>query len=192
MGKATFCIVLGVLLCLRVAGYVSVDRSCALVGYELIEQAIDHVGVTEATGNNDGPEVDAYLASTGLASGYAWCGSFVHYVHKEVGVDLPGKRQRWAWSPNWFTDNVVWIQANKSHRSKRTKFPIPSAGDVFGLYYSSLGRIGHVGLIMHWSSNYVTTIEGNTSGSGSREGHGVYVKKRRSEKIFKVSRWYGC
>src|SRR5690554_6180712 len=47
------------------------------------------VGVREATGANDGPEVEAYLATTNLDAGYAWCGSFISWVFEQAGFAQP-------------------------------------------------------------------------------------------------------
>jgi uncharacterized protein (TIGR02594 family) len=42
--------------------------------------AESQLGITEATGNNDGPQVTTYLRSVGLGSGYAWCAAFVNWT----------------------------------------------------------------------------------------------------------------
>jgi len=47
-------------------------------------------GVKEATGNNDGANVDKYLASAGLAgSKLPWCGCFVNWAMQSVGIKGP-------------------------------------------------------------------------------------------------------
>ncbi len=61
--------------------------------------AESQLGVSELTGNNDGPEVDKYLKTIGLAgSGQAWCGAFVNWTLSQAGikgVSRPG------WALNW-------------------------------------------------------------------------------------------
>ena len=49
--------------------------------------AIDQIGVTEETGNNDGPDVESYLQSTGLPSGNPWCGAFVNWCLEAACID---------------------------------------------------------------------------------------------------------
>lgn len=41
-----------------------------------------------------------------------------------------------------------------------------------------------------WSEgNFTITVEGNTNEAGSREGDGVYRKRRLKNQIYKISRW---
>jgi hypothetical protein len=48
-----------------------------------------------------------------------------------------------------------------------------------------------VGLCEKLSNGVMITIEGNTNEMGSREGDGVYKKRRYLRTIYKVARWYG-
>ncbi|MEM7551142.1 MAG: CHAP domain-containing protein [Bacteroidota bacterium] len=144
------------------------------------------VGVREATGRNDGYDVEKYLASTGFGKGYAWCAAMVNWVHQQCGFETPESA---AWSPSWFpTSKVIY------HRGKLTfgmpGYQIPSSGDVFGIYFRNKGRIAHVGFIHQWIKGpFVKTFEGNTNEAGSREGDGNYYKRRLKSQIYKISRW---
>lgn len=144
---------------------------------ELKETYRSYIGIKEATGNNDGEVVEMFLSVAGLGKGYAWCAAFVAYCHKEVGAVIPKSP---AWSPSWFPKaNVI---------DKDTAL----TGDVFGLYYSELKRIGHVGFIdENWDDkgSTIITVEGNTNSDGVREGDGVHRKRRNKKQIYKVSRW---
>lgn len=149
--------------------------------HEVIEVAMQEVGVREATGQNDGFHVEKYLATTGLSGGYAWCAALVNWVMLQVGYDIPATLR--AWSPSWFPPNkTFWINGV-------AEFIQPIPGDVFGIYFKSKGRIAHVGLIKKWKGHYANTIEGNTNDAGSREGDGVYIKRRMKKQIEKISRW---
>ena len=66
---------------------------------------------------------------------------------------------------------------------------VPSTGDIFGLYFPEKGRIAHVGFIDEWKDPWVITVEGNTNVLGSREGDGVYRKRRLVASIYKVARY---
>jgi hypothetical protein len=139
------------------------------------------IGVRELTGNNDGKRVEEYLRSCGLGKGYAWCAAFVNWCHVQAGVVGAGS----AWSPDWFPDkNTIYTRGNSGNKT-------PSKTDVLGLYYPEKKRIAHVGFIDEWGdgANYCITVEGNTNGEGSREGDGVYRKRRLKSQIYKVSRW---
>jgi cell wall-associated NlpC family hydrolase len=150
-------------------------RSC------IIEKAQAEVGVREATGKNDGTKVEAYLKTTGLGKGYAWCAAFVNYVLKGCGIKTPDT----AWSPSWFPQSKLIYK--KGSVNKREWQP----GDVFGIYFQNLKRIGHVGLIKKRGSRMVATIEGNTNDALSRDGDGVYEKWRLNSQIYVVSDWIG-
>jgi len=69
------------------------------------------------------------------------------------------------------------------------KPPIPSTGDIFGLYFPERKRIAHVGFIDQWDGTWMVTVEGNTNVSGSREGDGVYRKRRLVRTVYKVARF---
>jgi hypothetical protein len=165
--------------------------ACALSCYPLLHAQVDEisfvylsqVGVREKTGANDGEPVERYLASVGLSKGNPWCAAFVHWVLTEAGIkDLP----RSGYSPSWFPRARTFYQTGKNNSIT------PSRADVFGIYFASKGRIAHVGFIDSWppSSTYCLTVEGNTNEAGSREGDGVFFKRRLKKQIYKVSRWH--
>ncbi|MCW5900484.1 MAG: CHAP domain-containing protein [Flavobacteriales bacterium] len=142
----------------------------------VVESASADVGVRELTGKNDGPEVERYLAHVGLGKGYPWCAAFVSYHLSTCGVPNPLS----AWSPAYATAaKQVWTPR------KASRSPLP--GDVFSLYYSNLKRVGHVGFVQALEGRYITTVEGNTNGPGSREGDGVYSRKRELSKVHAIT-----
>ena len=65
----------------------------------------------------------------------------------------------------------------------------PQTSDIFGLYFPEKGRIAHVGFIDEWNDPWVVTVEGNTNVLGSREGDGVYRKRRLVRTVEKVARY---
>lgn len=139
------------------------------------------IGVREKTGKNDGPRVAEYLRYTRLGEGYAWCASFVSWVFGEAGFDRP----RTPWTPALFpSKRVIW----KRGRSI-SNHPPPQAGDVFGIWFNDLGRIAHAGMIDQWDDKYVITVEGNTNGTGSNNGNGVYRKRRLTKSLYVVADW---
>lgn len=144
------------------------------------------IGVREATGRNDGKEVEKYLASTGLGKGYAWCAAFVNWNLVYCGYDTPKSP---AWSPSWFAkSNVIYHRGvimfgNRLYRQ-------PQQSDVFGIYFQNKKRIAHVGFVDIWTAKrYFVTVEGNTNEAGSREGDGVYRKYRLKSQVYKIARW---
>lgn len=140
-----------------------------------------YIGVREATGRNDGPEVERFLRNVGLGKGYPWCAAFVKTCLLEAGYESAGKMNGMALST-----------VNKSNMvySAGKKLKEPQPGDVATLWYNNLGRIGHTLFFDNEvNSNVYESVEGNTNGAGSREGDGVYRKKRSYKATYNISRW---
>ncbi|WP_235833110.1 CHAP domain-containing protein [Arcticibacter tournemirensis] len=139
------------------------------------------LGIREATGRNDGNRVEAYLKYVGLKKGNPWCAAFVCYCLGKAGIPNP----RSGYCPSMFpAGKVIWTRELKVESSHN-----PSPGDVFGLYFPEKGRIAHVGFVDDWGDKYAVTVEGNTNEAGSREGEGVYRKRRLISSIYKVARY---
>jgi len=151
---------------------------------KIVEVALCEVGVTEVNGSNCGPRVDQYKAATWLSAkkGWPWCAAFCCWVVREAAVKAKVdfttkfKRPRTAGAydfKNW---------SLKQDRSTWTKSPHRNdieAGDIVIFTFS------HIGFAISTpdKNGYVTTVEGNTDKKGSREGGGVFKKKRHVSKI---------
>ncbi len=138
---------------------------------QLLQIAKSQIGVREATGRNDGVQIEKYLAYTGNTKGEAWCAAFVSWVFGQASFAQP----RTAWSPALFP------------LAKQITVAEPAA--VFGIYFPEKGRIAHVGLVERVRGNWVYSIEGNTNVLGSREGDGVYRKLRHAKTIKAYANW---
>lgn len=151
----------------------------APVKMTLPEIYLSQVGVREATGRNDGPEVEMYLQHVGKNKGLAWCSAFVAWCLSEAEI----KHTVNAWSPT-SENRRNFIYRNKQFVEE------PEPGDVFTIYYTKLKRIGHTGFYhKNQNENIIVTVEGNTNEAGSREGDGVYKKYRSLKTIHSISRW---
>ncbi|WP_317899427.1 CHAP domain-containing protein [Aurantibacillus circumpalustris] len=144
----------------------------------VIDTALSQVGVREATGKNDGREVEKYLKIVGLGKGYAWCAAFVSWDYKVNRITT----FKTAWAPAWFPENRILFKGTVLKINTT-----PQPGDLGGLWINK--RIGHVFIIYAWGDKTVKTIEGNTNEAGSREGDGVYIKRRLRKQIYTVSNW---
>jgi hypothetical protein len=140
---------------------------------------LSQIGVREATGHNDGKDVEKYLRSVGLGKGYPWCAAFVHWCLDSARIN-----------------NTINGAAASAHNSKdlvwyhKTQLKIPESGDVFTLWFNALGRIGHTGFFHRKiNSTVYESVEGNTNEAGSREGDGVYKKYRSFNATYSISRW---
>lgn len=151
------------------------ERLCLKSTYE------SQVGVREVTGNNDGFDVEKYLASANLGPGYAWCAAFVNWNYLEC--DLPTPNQAQAWVPSWFPrSKLIYVRGEFQHLN-------PQPGDVIGIWFSSKGRLAHIGIYDREDDTYYYTVEGNTNEEGSREGDGVYRKRRIKRQIHSIASW---
>ncbi len=162
------------------------------------------IGVREILPNS-GAGVNTYLRYVNLQAGNAWCAAFVCWVYGKAGVGNP----RSGWSPDLFGEGrVIWAREESRTKSQEPRpprnelrsYPIslttnnqqrttPSTGDIFGIYFPEKSRIAHVGFIDEWKDPWVVTVEGNTNIPGSREGDGVYRKRRLVRSVYKVARY---
>ena len=137
------------------------------------------VGVYEATGHNDGKQVEAYLKTVNLGKGYPWCAAFVKWCF--IQNNIPNTINAMALSTNR-PGHYVYFKGNKIRN--------PQPGDVFTLYYAKLGRIGHTGFYdKDVNGTIFKSVEGNTNSAGSRDGDGVYIKYRSYKATYSINRW---
>lgn len=133
----------------------------------LLYYAMKYTYVRESKGPNRSPEIDVWNKFSGAPLGSPYCASFVSYMHYLAGVTAP----KTAWSPS-------------SVGSKNIKFSEVKGGDVFGMYFSSKGRVAHTGFVKEVKGSLIYTVEANTSPSASsgsssdRDGDGVFAKSR--------------
>lgn len=166
------CLILSCYLILvSVSGYA--QRGC------LIQKYRSQIGVMES-GYNAGEQVEEYLDAAGLPAGMPWCASFVAWVYKKCGnYSIPRYP---GYVPNWFpTGRVIWFRG-------RYQDP-PTPGDIIGIWFDSKRRLAHIGFFDRMDDKYIYTVEGNTNEAGSREGDGVYRKKRIIRTVHSISSW---
>ena len=133
---------------------------------EIINQAGTQLGVTEATGHNDGPAVESYLKSVGLSKGYAWCMAFVYWCAKQAATKLG------LVNPLKQTGGVLdeWQSGRGIH------IALPEPGCIFIMHHPEGYHTGIVTGV--FPGGLLHTIEGNTNSNGSREGTSVLRKTR--------------
>lgn len=142
------------------------------------------IGTAEATGKNDGPKIEAILASTGNRKGDPYCAAFNFYCYREAGLAKLVPRS--AWSPDW-VKNPTWTLAQGGRE--------PQPADAFGIYFPRKERVAHTGLVKKWSAPTVLTIEGNTSpeaaagSAADRDGGGIWSKRRLVRQIHSARDW---
>lgn len=140
------------------------------------------VGASEVPPNtNAGPYVARVLAGTHTAVGNPWCAAWV----TDVGDHALGD----AW-PIPRTASVQHMAEWAKTQGCRYLALSPHVGDVFVLWFPALKRFAHTGIVTGVTgTGEVTTVEGNTSGAGSREGWVVAARTRRLGKQDRLIRW---
>lgn len=141
------------------------------------------IGVRESGGPNKGKDLAPFFAADSYKpnaadDGYAWCASFVCWcvqtavAGRAITFQPPRTPSAWgmeAWS--LAQDNSTWLRKPHDGDIKR--------GDIV------VFRFSHVGIAVSDATpdGWVTTVEGNTNAAGSREGDGVYRKRRNLASI---------
>jgi hypothetical protein len=148
-------------------------------GRQVMKICHSQIGVREKY-LNAGPEVEKYLRYVNLPKGNPWCAAFVCWVYGQANVPNP----RTGWSPDLFpASRIVW------QRTPGGKLQSPKPADVFGIYFPEKGRIAHVGFVDEWKEPWLITVEGNTNLADSREGDGVYRRRRLTRSVYQVARY---
>jgi hypothetical protein len=138
------------------------------------------IGVRERTGHNDGAQVEAYLKYVGLKKGQPWCASFVCWCYGQSGVSNPR-----AGGCAYLLERGQLVYQSGKYKPGR----YPQTADVFFIWFPDKQRVAHTGYVDKWGDGWVTTVEGNTNDAGSREGDGVYRKKRLKRQIYAIANY---
>lgn len=137
---------------------------------------------------NWSPEIEAYLEEAEIYVPAPWCAAFVNWCVRQA-ADLKNilspleKIPLQAYVPSYYSygKNNGWLLSYEK----------VGPGDLFLLYYSHLGRFGHIGFVDHTDreNNLIYTIEGNTNLAGSREGTAIMMKSRSVTENVKFLRY---
>ena len=144
--------------------------------------AREEVGIRE-TSRNQGPGIAKYWPDTTYPGGYKnrepYCAAFVCWVCAEAsrrGYDIGPRpnsaavREIVEWSKRPGSGCLRFTGASSRYR--------PQPGDLVWWAFSG-ARPNHIGIVAKLDgANQIVTIEGNTNPAGSREGDGVYERKR--------------
>lgn len=137
--------------------------------------------------SNRGPEVDAYLRRAGATPGLSWCCAFVYWCFDEAA------RSTGRTNPMVRTAGCLdhWRRASGAGARRiaaAAAVDNPALVKPGMIFVMDHGRgLGHTGLIEKVNGGLLTTIEGNTDASRTREGGGVY---RLTRKVGEVNAGY--
>lgn len=149
----------------------------------VIAEAKRYLQVREVPlGSNRGTEIDYFIRECGLEpkGAYPWCAAFVG----QIGRQALGHR--------WPVPRTAGVAAIATWAEKGGYLETSAAvGDLFIVWHAELDRFAHVGFVVSLEDGKVGTIEGNTSGGGSREGWGVFARARTLAAKDRCIRWTG-
>ena len=148
-----------------------------------------HLNVREATGNNDGPEIDAWLRLVGSPLRSPWCGATQGACQHAVGLPMPdGAGAARAWAVPGRTYYV---------RARRGSLDSLRPGHCVLFYYANLGRIGHIGRLVAAQrairrgrpARGWLVVAGNTGTGGGRDGAGIHQYFYPASDLYAVANW---
>jgi hypothetical protein len=158
----------------------------------LLARVLQTAGAEEAkhvrevpVNSNRGPRVEEYLARAGAVPGQSWCCAFVYWCFDESAKALgranpmprtAGCLDHWERASARGTKCILAAAAMENPG-------LVQSGMVFVVDHG--GGLGHTGLIERVAGGLLTTIEGNTDASKTREGGGVYRLTRKINEINK-------
>lgn len=147
---------------------------------KLVALAQPEIGVEEVDGTNCGVRVDAYKSATNLPphEAWPWCAAFIDWLVREAMRDGgPYTFARPTTAGAWDLENWSLKQDDSTHTLRNPGRNI-APGDIV------IFKFPHVGLAVGApDGETVETIEGNTDAEGSREGGGVFRKRRKLSQI---------
>jgi len=131
---------------------------------ELLLVAGSQVGIKEATGHNDGDDVQDYLNSVGLQGNFSWCQAFVYWCGQNAALNC-GVR-------NPITRTGLVRSAYDSADGTKIAFPVVGAQ-----FFMETSDGHHTGLVTGTWCCGIHTIEGN-------EANQVLRRMRSHQGIF--------
>ena len=148
-------------------------------------QAESKIGIRESGGNNKGEALAPFFAADSYKpnagdDGYAWCAAFVCWAVKAAMV-LSGQKftfTRPTTPGAWAFEDWSLAQDNSTQTKRNPRGDI-QRGDIV------IFRFSHIGIATSPvdKDGHFMTVEGNTNGAGSREGDGVYRKRRHIDLV---------
>ena len=151
----------------------------------LAKIALSQVGVKEAGGNNNGPEIRKYQTATELKpASWPWCAALTSWVIREwlkdkettgwLGLKTLTPEQ---WRPKTAAafGYISWAQDRPATTKVLSRKAKPQIGDLVVFDFS------HIGIVVKVGEKNFQCVEGNTNGRGTRDstsGDGVWLKTR--------------
>lgn len=139
----------------------------------ILEVAGKELGQRESSANWS-PRIKQYLAAAKVKTPAPWCAAYVNWVLQE----LFGAESLLEQVPLQAYVQSYYDFAKKNDLLVKAVDVKP--GDLFLLWFPSLNRYGHIGIVkeMNFKKGRYQTLEGNSNDEGSREGYEVCSNSR--------------
>ena len=147
------------------------------VASRMLAAMLTQEGVRE-TSKNQGPGIAKYWEATtygpdGYKNREPYCSALICWAMAEAVKHTSPQGFRPFRSAKAY-DVEAWAKKNAGNGvTTLDNASAARSGDLF-----TLSAVSHIGQIVRIEGNVAVTIEGNTDGSGSREGDGVYIRRR--------------
>jgi hypothetical protein len=158
---------------------------------KLVDIALSQVGVKEVGGNNNGPEIRKYQASTNLKpASWPWCAALTSWVTREwlkdpEAIEWLGLRvmtpEQWRPKTAAAFGYISWAKERPATTKVLSSRSKPHVGDFAIFDFSHIGIVTKV-----LSDGRFQCVEGNTNGRGTRDstsGDGVWLKTRSASLV---------
>ncbi len=163
--------------------------------------ARSQVGVREEPRNsNRGPEVERYLDIVDLPPGKPWCAAFSFWCIEQAWKELNGGWDEHEGAPpvpllrtGW--SHAMWRWLDEMGQTYTVEQVIRGQAIAPGALFFLRGEVGwgtgegvrHVGFVegLDMLEQSVFSCEGNTDGSGTDEGGGVYRLERGLQTVYR-------
>lgn len=151
--------------------------------------AANEVGVTEIGDTNCGPRVNIYKSSTKLDPNEAWkwCAAFVDWCVMKAMLSLDIKETPTFKRP---TTAGAWDLINWSLAQDKSTLTIHNPDGNIERGDIVIYNFHHCGIVTGGASGTsLFAVEGNTNSAGSRDGGGVWHKRRGLSQVKAVIRF---
>ena len=163
----------------------------------IVDVANEYLSVREVPRNSNlGPQVEEFQRSVGEhAVGGAWCSCFVYYICLQVAnsmkLDTKVKKTaramaHWYYAPD---SDLEWLDVKDASKVRPGMMFVQIANEnrLLDARRRDIEKAsGHIGFVTSTvdEAGWFSSVEGNTNPGGSREGGGVYARRRHiSENI---------
>jgi hypothetical protein len=141
------------------------------------------IGIRESGGPNQGADIQEFFAADNYKpnaadNGYAWCAAFVCRI---MQLAMGGR----TWTFQRPTTPGAWAFEKWSIAQDSSTWTLKSPGNDIRRGDIVIFEFSHIGIAVGFPDKHgwVMCVEGNTNAAGSREGDGVYLKRRRISTI---------